>query len=382
MKLYWLVLLLGALALPACASEAQTRRFHVAHEAYFDTTSRTVQARIVLSKGADLVHAFDFNAPASRFSGFEGDGSVVREGGRLRWQPPSDGGTLRYVVQVDHKRGERFDAVFKERWALLRVGDLFPAARVRLESGARSRSTLRLSGPEGWSFVTRYEGEKLNGDRQYVRPTGWMLAGELGVRREEIDGREVVIAAPRGEGVRRLDILTFLRFTLPSLEKHVTQLPPRILIVAAKDGLWRGALSGPGSLYLHADRPLVSENGTSTLLHELVHVGGGFRGDDWLLEGLAEYLSLRALKDSGGLSEARYQGALDRLGAWAEREGGRLTNPSTGANTACAVLVLAQIDRTLPGGLSSWPAMQNGEVREAALRRFLEQSDTPFPACH
>ena len=382
MKLYWLVVLLSAMTLPACASEAQTGRFHVAHEAHFDAASRTVHARIVLSKGADLVHAFDFNAPEARFSGFEGDGSVVREGSRLLWQPPDDGGALRYVVQVDHKRGERFDAVFRERWALLRLGDLFPAARVRLESGTRSRSTLRLSGPDGWSFVTRYEGEKLTGDRQYVRPTGWMLAGELGVRREEIGGRQVVVAAPRGQGVRRLDILTFLRFTLPSLEKHVAQLPPRILIVAAKDGLWRGALSGPGSLYLHADRPLVSENGTSTLLHELVHVGGGFRGDDWLLEGLAEYLSLRALKDSGGLSEARYQSALEHLGAWAARDDGRLTNPSTGANTACAVVVLAEIDRRLPGGLASWSAMQTGDVREAALRRFLEQSDTPFPACH
>ncbi len=381
MKHYWLVLLLGVLVTPACASEASSRRFDVTHEAHFDAATRTVQARIVLSKGADLVYGFDFNAPEPRFSAFEGDGSVVRDGKRVLWQPPKDGGTLRYLVQVDHKRGERFDAVFKERWALLRVGDLFPAARVRLESGARSRSTLKLSGPDGWSFVTRYGDEKITGARRYVRPTGWMLAGELGVRREEIGGRQVVVAAPRGQGVRRLDMLTFLRFTLPSLEEQVAHLPQRLLIVAAKDGLWRGALSGPGSLYVHADRPLVSENGTSTLLHELVHVGGGFSGDDWLLEGLAEYLSLRALKDSGGLSEARFQGALEHLGAWAEREGGRLTNPSTGANTACAVVVLAEIDRRLPGGLTSWPAMQSGEVREASLRQFLKRSDTAFPEC-
>ena len=50
-------------------------------------------------------------------------------------------------------------------------------------------------------------------------------------------------------------------------------------------------MSGPGSLYVHADRPMISENGTSTMLHELVHVAMGVSGsahDDWLVEGLAE----------------------------------------------------------------------------------------------
>ena len=44
---------------------------------------------------------------------------------------------------------------------------------------------------------------------------------------------------------------------------------PRLLIVSAGDPMWRGGLSGPSSMFLHSDRPLISENRTSTLLHEL-----------------------------------------------------------------------------------------------------------------
>ena len=100
------------------------------------------------------------------------------------------------------------------------------------------------------------------------------------------------------------------------------QLPPRLLIVSAGDPMWRGGLSGPSSMFLHSDRPLISENRTSTLLHELVHIALGIRGDeesDWIVEGLAELYSLETLRRSGGISEQRYKQALKHLSQWAKR---------------------------------------------------------------
>ncbi len=70
--------------------------------------------------------------------------------------------------------------------------------------------------------------------------------------------------------------------------------------------MWLGALSAPNSIFVHASRPLISENGTSTIVHEIVHVLlmdlKTPRDQDWIDEGLAEFLSLRALKDSGTIS--------------------------------------------------------------------------------
>ena len=76
---------------------------------------------------------------------------------------------------------------------------------------------------------------------------------------------------------------------------------------------------GPASVFLHADRPLISENGTSTLLHELVHVAMGAhaqRGSDWVVEGFAELYSLELLVRSGTISHRHYRDALALLGNW------------------------------------------------------------------
>src|SRR3546814_3722824 len=85
-------------------------------------------------------------------------------------------------------------------------------------------------------------------------------------------------------------------------------LPRKVLIVSAGDPMWHGGLSGPRSLFVHADRPLISENGSSTLMHEMVHVVTGLRavsGDDWIVEGIAEYYSMVLINRSGMLSDAR-----------------------------------------------------------------------------
>jgi hypothetical protein len=145
--------------------------------------------------------------------------------------------------------------------------------------------------------------------------------------------------------MHRQDLLAFMRWTLPELVGVFPDFPDSLLIVGASDDMWRGGLSGPASLYLHTGRPLISENATSAVLHELVHMVTGqvnVPKDDWIIEGLAEYYSLQILLRSGGISKARFDKTLRQLTKWADRGHGMLQSPSSGPDTARAVLILHQ----------------------------------------
>lgn len=111
--------------------------------------------------------------------------------------------------------------------------------------------------------------------------------------------------------------------------------------------MWRGALSGPQSVFVHAERPLISENGTSTLLHELIHVTIGTQvadGNDWILEGLAEYYSIELLGRSGTLTQSRYEAAFERLDEWSQSATALCGASSSGPSTALAVVTLRRLD--------------------------------------
>lgn len=314
-----------------------------------------VEASIEIVQPEARLRLLDFNAPETRFSAFRGDGTITREGRRLIWEVPRTGGRLDYRVKVDHRRGGgAHDARMTEEWAVLRLDNLFPAARAITTTRAYSRSVLDLQGPAGWSFETPYGPARgpveVERRRLFTRPVGWMAAGDLGIRRFVIAGRDFAIAGPRGENFRRMDMLAFLRWTVPELVRVTPFLPSRVLIVSGSADMWRGGLSGPGSMYLHPARPLVSGNSTSTLLHELMHVamqGLGDPGDNWIVEGIPEYYSLLILLRSGGISGDRFQRALERLKDWSDRRDGRLADPSGGPDTAYAVLVFRDLDLEL-----------------------------------
>ena len=317
-------------------------------------TERAAHVTLEVGRGAQNVKRLRFRIDPQRHLLFRGDGTVETDGAHVTWTPPPAGGKLNYIFRIDHLRdARRYDARCAKTWTIFRGEDLVPKARVTTENAARSRTRLRVRLPEGWGIATPYV--KLRGGeyrvdhprRRFDRPTGWMIAGALGVVREEVAGVRVSIAGPRGAGVRRQDMLALLRWSLPSLREAFASLPDRLLIVSAGDPMWRGGLSGPGSLFLHAHRPLITEDGTSPLLHEVVHaalrLSPGPDGD-WAIEGLAEYYSLEILGRSGTVSPERLQHAFEILAKRGAEATHLRSKTVSGAGTARAVSVLRALD--------------------------------------
>ena len=380
--LYWvkLALLLGVFtALPGRAEEPAPQErpaYGVMYTAWIKAGQPSATVRIRLSRHPEWVRWMRFNADPARYSDFKGSGELRIEGHSVLWRPPQQDAYLQYRVKLESRRESgRYDGLVTDTWALFRADDLIPPVHLDMQDGTQSQAKLQLNLPQGWSVETpfpRYASGRLridNPQRLFDRPTGWIVAGDIGTRRETIGATHVTIAAPTGQGVRRMDMLAFLRWTVPTLQSLFPQFPPRLLVVSAADPMWRGALSAPGSLFVHADRPMISENATSTLIHELVHVAMSARsvpGADWIVEGLAEYYSLETLRRSGAISDKRYEKAHADLAAWGKDSKPLDSARSSGAITARAVGVLRSIDleiRRSSGGNKSLDDV----VRELAL---------------
>ena len=316
----------------------------------------TAAVELVLRQPGHLLREVRFDIDPNRFSKLTADGELSIDRNVVRWLPPAAGGTLHWDVLVPRLRGDAaYDAWIGDRWGLFRAEDLIPRAATRTLKGAYSNTTLRFELPPGWSVVTPYrelDGHfpVVNDNRRYDEPAGWIAVGELGVRRDTIAGARVVIAAPKGSKARRMDMLAMLNWTLPELARLVPRMPERLTVVSAGEPMWRGGLSGPASLYLHADRPLISENGTSTLLHEIVHTvmpmqsGDGY---DWIVEGLAEYYSIELLRRSGTLSARRQELAVAAQRDWGRESSALCGAESAGSTTARAVTVFVELDREI-----------------------------------
>jgi predicted metalloprotease with PDZ domain len=141
-----------------------------------------------------------------------------------------------------------------------------------------------------------------------------------------------------------------LKWNLPRVRRVFTEMPKRILIVSAGDPMFRGGLSGPNTLFIHADRPLLSENGSSTLVHELVHVANRLEGEpgaDWIVEGIAEYYCLKFLWRSGTLSDHRFQQTFRKYEKWGLDADRLDADVSRGPVTARAVVIMRQLDREI-----------------------------------
>jgi hypothetical protein len=340
---------------PAAAQAAPARTYEVVYHLELSKGEDTATASITIGKGARRISELKFRIDPDRHTGFTGDGQVRATDREVTWNPPEQGGTLKYQVTITQKRRNgAYDARVTDDWALFRAGDAFPPAATKARVGATSVARLELDLPDDWSALTTYLSAENkytfavdNPARRFDRPTGWVLVGKMGVRRGRIADTRVAIGSPTGENFHRMDLMAFLNWTLPGVRKVFPTLDPRLVIVSAGDPMWRGGLSGPGSLYVHADRPLISENGTSTFLHELVHVAMGVAGsdhDDWLVEGLAEYYSIKILRTSGTLSNRRMELTLEDSTEWGQDVGNLFVANASGEVTARATTLLAELD--------------------------------------
>jgi hypothetical protein len=400
--LAWLGAGSAARSAEAPAAAPDNRAFDVSYDVRLVPTEGIAHVAIRIDDPLHEVRVLDFHVDPERQSEFRGEGEVAPSatGDTIAWRPPNGGGTLRYVVRINHLRDEKsYDARFAPKWAIFRGDDLVPSVRLRSEGFAESRAQLKLRLPQGWRAVTAYprapDGsfQIRNALRRFDRPVGWIAVGHIGVLRERVANVQLAVAAPLDQHVRRLDLLALLRWTLPSLREITGGLPERLLVVGAGDPMWRGGLSGPNSVFVHASLPLISRDATSSLLHELVHSVLGISpgpGGDWIVEGLAENYSLELLVRSHTLSKKRYEKALAQLAVRGRQAPVLEVDRSNGATTARAVTVLHALDQLIRESSAGARSLddvvrvfyqQGGKVTTERLRRIAEDlSGRPLDA--
>ena len=312
------------------------------------------QVSLVVTQQTRALRRLRIPDPGPEFSGFhDDDGNLTRDGDDWVWTVDADGGHLSWAASLDRRRANgSVDALKTDTWMLLRIEDLVPPIASATRPGAESDARMVFELPEGWSIVTPYP--RIDGgfpiedtDRRLDHPDGWIVAGDIGVRYDRIANTTVAVAAPRNQTARRLDVMTFLNWHLSHVRDLMPGFPERLLVAMADDPFFRGGLSAPNSLFLHSDRPLVSGNGTSTLLHELIHVGLGRSAGpeaDWIVEGLAEYYSLALLYRAGSVTRRRHRNTLRDLREWGQDVTSLRTNRSSGPVTARAATVLSALD--------------------------------------
>lgn len=343
------------------APEPAEQHYDVTYRVRLDPTAGRAEVSLRVGQPKALLREVRMTED-DRFSDFRGTGKIDQTDGEIVWEPPLTRASLEWVAAVAHRRnGDGYDAWLGPDWGIFRAEDLIPRAATRTLRNALSRTTFEFDLPRGWSVVTQYQQKDGafpvdNPERRFDQPSGWILVGRIGVRREVIAGVRVAVAGPVDQSVRRMDTLALLNWTLPELARLLPSLPDRLTVISAAEPMWRGGLSAPLSLFVHADRPLISENATSTLLHEVMHMALGLRakpGFDWIVEGLAEFYSLELLRRSGTITVARYRRAREEQAKWSGAADSLCTSRSTGATTALAVTILAALDaelRELSGG--------------------------------
>ena len=352
---FWLALTVLVIGLCSNVESAHASRHYQARFSLdLQPNSKSASGSVVIIAGTGYVANMRLNMPVSRYSGISGDGEVRIVGDKVFWTPPQIGGTLRYSVAINHKRADGgFDALVGPNWAIFRGDDAFPKARVTAKGHSDSEMVLTVA--KGWhvntgyqrTSETQYRFNLKDVRRKFDAPKGWIIAGEIANRIEKIAGCEVYVAGPEGLGVRRQDMLALLNFTLPEMKLAFGKLPRRLLIVTGPDPMWRGGLSAPNSLFIHMDRPLISENGTSTLLHELTHSITRIRGtsrSDWIAEGLAEFYGFEVIRRSGGMTQERFADTISTLKKWSKAVKTITVPRSAGEVTAKAVVLLSELD--------------------------------------
>lgn len=355
MPLLSLVLSLALWCLPGTLLAAS---YEVIYTAALSREDSTATVSIEL-RGKRLPGKLELHLDPERHLDLESDSPLERDDDRAIWRPEGDSATLSYRFAIDATRDNgRYDSRKTEDWAILRSDKLIPPISVTSPPSLEANAQLHFRMPEGWSSAAPYAraGDRdhhyiiIDPGRRLPRPKGWLILGEFAARQDMIAGTDVRVAAPSGQGGRLQDTLAFLGWNLPAIKAVFPDFPERLLIVTADDPMWRGGLSGTRSLFMHRDRPLISGNRTSSLIHELVHVGTAIHGGkdaDWIVEGIAEYYAANIVWRTGGMSDYRYQQTLDWKEDWAREADTLFRKRSTGPVTARAAIFMYRLDQSL-----------------------------------
>ncbi|MGI9287048.1 MAG: hypothetical protein ACR2P1_16810 [Pseudomonadales bacterium] len=339
----------------------------------------SARVTIRISDGA-LLKSVDFSIDPKRHSNIKADGKVRIKNNRAVWKPPKGPAKFDFTARISNKRDNgKYDARITEDWAIFRGDKIIPAATVKAVKGAESEASLSFRLPRGWvgvdtGWLRDDDGSFIidNPERNFDRPVGWVIASKVLTRKETFRETEIAVGAPRGSALRRVDIMAFLSFVWPEVERTFQKLPPKFLIVGAGDPMWRGGLSSPNSLFLHADRPLISENATSALLHELTHVITrirGYKNADWIAEGLAEYYSIELLHRAGGMTNERYRKVRKWLEDWGKDVKTLRVKRSSGPTTARAVVLLQDLDKEIRERTNNRKSLDNVTRELMQLRK-------------
>jgi hypothetical protein len=340
---------------------AATKKVDLDYHVRLLPQSDQAEVRLTLAQGS-AVRSLDFDlGDGSHYSDFKADGQwQLTEGKQARgvWRPATDKSSLTYRVRISHgRKSGSFDTRMTPAWALMRGDDLVPPAKLDQQDGIELVSRLEFELPNGWQSVEtawpRIGKNKFridNVSRLFDRPTGWMLAGHLGSRRARLGETEVTVTSPRGQGMRRMDVLTLLTFVWPQVQAVFPRHPTKLLIVGANDPMWRGSLSAHESIYLNSRLPLVSESGTSPVVRELAQVFGRINDQqrsDWISEGFAEYYAIELVRRAGGMSDERYEDLHRKLLKDSQKVTSLRGEQINAAQVAKAVLLLQELDREI-----------------------------------
>lgn len=382
-------LLMSAVAL-SLSSPVWAKKVDLDFNVRFLPETEQAEVRMTVEDGA-VIRSLDFNlGDDGAYSDFVADGEWTAQGEqRGIWKPAAGKSSLTYKVRINHERAPgRYDARITPDWTLLRGDDLVPPAKLDQLDKTDLVTRIQFQLPKGWKSVEtgwpRIGKNKFrvdNHQRHFDRPTGWIVAGKVGTRRVRLGETDVAIAAPVGEGMRRMDVMTLLTFVWPVAQDVFPRDPAKLLIVGAGDPMWRGGLSASNSYYMHSDRPLVSENGTSSLIHELVHVFSRITAkdrSDWITEGIAEYYSIEFMRRAGGLSEERYQKIREQLIRWSKPVKNLRTDRSSGPITARAVLLMQELDREIRAATKDSTAPRSLDDVARGLMRLDKVSTKDF----
>jgi hypothetical protein len=195
-------------------------------------------------------------------------------------------------------------------WALMRGDDLVPAAKLDQQDGIELISRLEFELPSGWKASKppgRGSARTSSASTMFPDCSTGLPAGCLpgtSAAAAPTRGNRSHRGLTRGQGMRRMDVLTLLTFVWPQVQAVYPRHPTKLLIVGANDPMWRGGSAAHESIYLNSRLPLVSESGSSALVRELAQVFGRINDtqrSDWIGEGFAEYYAIELVRRAGGM---------------------------------------------------------------------------------